>query len=152
MREPPQTFRQQRTEEKRQKFSADIEQLHAMFVEGRGRFRGDVPPLLLAGGPDHEIVDTFRRAELKVRSKIDASIRHWLKHGEWDDISASDEYWFAQRFRHAAWLSRCLISPDLSGHRRYLPTYGGELLSGYREWLLIQSWAGAGCERFLEEL
>jgi hypothetical protein len=152
MRQPPQSFRQQRTEEMRRRFHADIAALHATFEKARGRFSCDVPPLLLAGCPDHEIVDTFRRAELEIRNRIDTLIRHWLDSGEWGEIAASEEYWIAERFRHAAWLSYCLISPDRDGHRRYLPTYGGELLSGYREWLLIHSWAGAGCDRFLDEL
>jgi len=152
MRAPPSTFRKRRNEEMRRRFQADIDELLGGLSAQLNRFENVVPPLLLSNVPREEMPATNQRAELECRDRIDAAIRHWLVHKEFSPLRASDEFWLAARFEHAYWLAWCILTPDRDGVRRYIPTYGGELLSGFREWLLIQTWAEVGHDRFLNEM
>jgi hypothetical protein len=153
MREPPSTFRQRENEEIRRRFLADIQSLRGDISEQVSRFQNVVPPLLLrANLPKKEREAACQRAEQESRARVDAVIRGWLSDGTFSGLRASDEFWLAARFEHADWLASCILTPDRDGVRRYIPTYGGELLSGFREWLLIHTWAEAGCDRFLRDM
>jgi len=78
-------------------------------------------------------------------------VLHWIGADAWPKVRTTERYWLACRFEHAGWLALCLLVPEPDGRSRYLPIRAGALPPGLLSWLLVETWAEAGADRFLND-